>query len=253
MPARHLVFIGLDGWGGAYVSGANMPTVKRMMSGGASSLDFRCIMPSNSRPNWKALFSGTAPEDHNMDSFPTIFSLIKDSKQNEESILFYEWNELLALYRDDTADIIKIFSDSESTGLIADYIKERKPLFTAIVYNEPDHIGHDKRWGSAAYYAKLKELDGYIAVIEQAVKDAGIYNETVFVLSSDHGGTMWGHGLSSRRQRRIPLVIYGSMIKKGFVIPAGGSICDIAPTMAAILGLKVPDEWTGQFIRGIFR
>ena len=58
IPARHLVFIGLDGWGGAYASRANMPVTERMIAGGASSLDMRCVMPSNSWPNWTALFSG---------------------------------------------------------------------------------------------------------------------------------------------------------------------------------------------------
>jgi len=29
-------------------------------------------------------------------------------------------------------------------------------------------------------------------------------------------------------------------------------LCDIAPTMAAILGLQIPSEWTGQVIWDIF-
>ena len=122
-----------------------------------------------------------------------------------------------------------------------------------MVFDEPDATGHSKRWGSAAYYAKLAELDSFIGKIEQAVKDAGIHDSTVFILSSDHGGVLWGHGFRSSRQRRIPMVVYGSNIKEGYVIPSPLSICDIAPTMAAILGLEVPPEWTGQVLTGIFK
>ena len=119
-----------------------------------------------------------------------------------------------------------------------------------MVFNEPDHTGF---WGCPSYYAKLAELDGFIAIIEQAVRDAGIYDNTIFILSADHGGTIWGHGSNIPRHRRIPLIIYGNNIKEGFVIPARRSICDIAPTMAVILGLEIPAEWTGLPLLGIFK
>ena len=250
IPARHLVFIGLDGWGGAYVSRANMPTVKRMMTGGASSLDMRSVMPSNSRPNWAALFSGAPPEFIDSDRFPTIFTLVN---QTQRSVFFYEWNELEKISPDDSTEKLRILSNSESAGLIAEYITEKKPFFTAVAFNEPDSTGHSKRWGSAAYSAKLAELDSFIGIIEQAVKDAGIYDSTVFMLSADHGGALWGHGFNSSRHRRIPLIVYGTDIKEGYSIPSPLSICDIAPTMAAVLGLEVPPEWTGQVLRGIFK
>jgi arylsulfatase A-like enzyme len=96
-------------------------------------------------------------------------------------------------------------------------------------------------------------LDGLIAVIEQAVKDAGIYDSTVFILSADHGGSFRGHGANFPKQRKIPLVMYGPGIKEGFVILSPVSICDIAPTMAALLGMEIPPEWTGCLLQEIFK
>ena len=253
IPAEHLIFIGLDGWGGAYVQKADMPTVKRMMAGGASSLYVKCVKPSNSLPNWTALFSGAPPEDQTTGLFPTIFSLVKNSGSAGNPALFYEWSGLQNIIHADTAERKTIFSDRESAELIAAYIVKEKPAFTAAVFNEPDSAGHSNRWGSAAYCAKLAELDSFIAVIEQAAKDAGIYDSTVFMLSADHGGVLWGHGFNGSKQCRIPLVIYGSNIKEGYAIPKNRSICDIAPTMAVILGLQVPPEWAGQPLQGIFK
>jgi len=247
-PAGHLVFIGLDGWGGAYTQRANMPTVKRMMAEGASTLKMQCVMPSSSRPNWTALFCGTPPENQNAEPFPSIFTLVKNS--GKVSVFFYEWTELQKICPDEIVEKRTINSDLESARLIADYITETKPAFTAVVFNEPDHTGF---WGCRRYYNKLAELDVFIGIIEQALKDAGIHDDTVFMLSSDHGGVVWGHGGNTPRQRRIPLVIYGGIIKEGYVIPAQRSICDIAPTMAAILGLEVPPEWTGRLLTGVFK
>jgi predicted AlkP superfamily pyrophosphatase or phosphodiesterase len=253
IPAQHLVFIGLDGWGGSYVPNANMPTVKRMMADGASSIDVRCVMPSTSWPNWTSLFFGAAPEDRTAEQFPSIFTVVESNSQESTAVFFYEWGELNKICSDETAVKLEIKSDLESAQKIATYFIERKPTFTAIVFNEPDFTGHGKRWGSSAYYAKLTELDGFIAIIEEAVKNAGVYDNTVFVLSADHGGTFWGHGSNSSNHRRIPLVIFGRGIKTGFAIPSPISICDITPTMAAILGMEIPPEWTGNILTDIFR
>jgi len=258
VPARHLVFIGLDGWGGAYVSRANMPTVKRMMSQGAWSVTARSVMPSNSWPNWTSVFSGTPPEQRNPDqfntgAFPTIFTLVKNKTQIKKTVLFYEWGELQKLCPDEAAEKQVILSDPESARKAAAYIIKNKPVFTAVAFNEPDSTGHNRGWGSASYYAKLAELDGLITIIEQAVKDADIYDSTVFILSADHGGSFHGHGASFPKQRKIPLVIYGPGIKEGVAISSAVSICDIAPTMAAILGLEIPSEWTGRILTEIFK
>ncbi|MDR0312072.1 MAG: alkaline phosphatase [Treponema sp.] len=252
-PAQHIVFIGLDGWGGVYVTDANMPTVKRMMAEGASSIDARCVMPSVSWPNWSSLFSGTPPKSRTSEQFPSIFTLVKNSRQINTPVFFYEWGDLNNICSDETANKIRISSNLESVQRIVDYFLENKPVFTAIQFNEPDHTGHRKKYGSEEYYAKLTELDGFIAIIEEAVKDAGVYDNTVFVLAADHGGSAYGHGLNIAKHRKIPLIFFGKGIKEGYTIPSPISICDIAPTMAAILGLETPLEWTGNTLRDIFR
>jgi arylsulfatase A-like enzyme len=268
VPARHLVFIGLDGWGGAFVSKANMPTVKRMMAQGAWSLDARNVMPAVSWPNWASLFCGAAPEQRAsfakqeasknravkiIDYFPTIFTVVKNSGQEKKAVFFYEWDELQKICPDPATEKQQILSDIESAGKIAAYIIEQKPFFTAVSFTEPDDTGHAKKWGSAAYYAKLAEMDNLIAVIEQAVKDAGIYDSTVFVLSADHGGIGRGHGANFPVNRKIPMVFYGSGIKEGFAIPPPVRNYDITPTMAALLGMEIPSEWTGRILYEIFK
>jgi len=268
VPVKHLVFIILDGWGAAYVPKADMPTVKRMMSQGAWTISARSVKPSMSWPNWSSIFCGAPPKIRTPDAkkeaslnravrmidyFPSIFTQIKKEGQTKKSVFFYEWYELTNICPDDATDKQIILSDIESTNKVAAYIKEQKPFFTAVGYSEPDSTGHDKSWGSAAYYAKLKEMDGLIAVIEQAVKDAGIYDNTVFVLVADHGGTFKGHGASSPKQRKIPMIFYGCGIKQGFNIPSPVNIYDITPTMATLLGMEIPPEWTGRILYEVFK
>ena len=258
-PARHIVLIVMDGWGGAYVPKADMPAVKRMIAGGASSMDMRCVMPSISWPNWSTIFSGTPPEYRNggtsnnvsavMD-FPTIFALLKNNRRPK--VFFFEWSILNYICPDEETEKIRIKSDIESAQNVASYIVKNKPVFTAVGFNEPDHTGHSGHWGSPDYYKKLAELDNLVSIIEQGVKDAGIYDSTIFVFSADHGGNYWGHGRNIKKHRKIPIIFYGPGIKSGFTIPSPLSISDIAPTMASILGLEIPPQWKGRPLTEIF-
>jgi len=255
---KHLIFIGFDGWGASYLKKANMPTVKRMISNGASSTETRSVMPSVSWPNWSSIFMGTPPEKRANDNFPSIFTIVKESfstvqeDSETQSVLFYEWKDLYNICPDDTTAKFEISSDYESVYKIATYILTKKPVFTAIAFDQPDAAGHSKGWGSKTYYEKLTLLDNFIAIIEQAVRDSGIYDSTVFVFSADHGGSFKGHGLNTSKHRKIPLIFYGAGIRKGYVIPFPTDIYDITPTMATILGLQVPKEWTGRPIFEIF-
>ncbi|MDR2211886.1 MAG: alkaline phosphatase [Spirochaetaceae bacterium] len=251
-PARRVVFIGLDGLGAAYLSRADMPVVKRMIREGASSLHVKNVLPTNSWPNWSSLFRGAPPERNGEENFPTIFSVLRDQGRGKRAVFFYEWSGLRDICRDHSADMRDIQTDMAAAAEIAAYIAEEKPDLTVVVFNEPDSTGHSERWGSGAYYAKLRELDGLMGLIEQGVKDGGFYDSTVFVISADHGGILWGHGFNTPRQRNVPLIVYGRGIRKGLVIQSPLGICDIAPTMAVILGLGIPEEWTGRPIMEVF-
>lgn len=94
------------------------------------------------------------------------------------------------------------------------YIKENKPSLVAICFDNPDHVGHKEGHDTPAYYSKLEELDGYIARIVAAVKEAGMYDDTIFIITSDHGGIKKGHGGKTMAEMQTPFIIAGKNIKK---------------------------------------
>jgi predicted AlkP superfamily pyrophosphatase or phosphodiesterase len=270
---RHVVFIGLDGWGAYSVARADMPVVKRMISGGSFAPKARSVLPTNSRPNWSSLFMGSPPGVHGYAGpgadplfqsplrdrygfFPTIFALLKSQRPQSTLALFYEWEEIGGLCPPEIPDralrIPDLSANPEAVKSIARYIVDHKPSFTVIIFNEPDSVGHAKAHGSKAYYEKLRELDGLISLIVEGVKEGGIYEETVFIVSTDHGGFLWGHGFNFPRQREIPLVIYGKTIKSGLVLTGRINITDIAPTIGAIFKLEAPPAWTGRILTEVF-
>ena len=99
---------------------------------------------------------------------------------------------------------------------------------------------------------RLPEIDAYIAQIVEATKEAGIYDETIFMIVSDHGGINKGHGSISMSEMEAPLVFFGPGVKKGYKIEQPVVRYDTAPTVAYIFGAKCPDVWRGRAMVEIF-
>lgn len=84
------------------------------------------------------------------------------------------------------------------------YIKEKQPTLLAICFDNPDHVGHQAGHNTPEYYAKLKELDGYVSRIIQAVTEAGMLKETIFIVTADHGGIEKDMAARPCRKCRLP-------------------------------------------------
>lgn len=272
----HIFLIGFDGWGSYSFPKAEMPVLKRMMAQGCWTLKKRSVLPTLSAPNWASMLMGASPEMHGFtknysnpeipaiavtdnQAFPAISQLLRKKKENAEIVFFYQWNGLN--YVVDTLSInhvsyMPIRNRKEWYSEINDsackYIKEKKPSLCTIIYNYPDHYGHAKGFDSNEYYESLKVLDNCLDVIIQAVKDAGIIEKSIFIVTSDHGGSGKTHGGKTLNEMETPFVIFGCNIKKGFEISDSMMQFDIAATLAYIFGLDVPQAWIGRPVKTVF-
>lgn len=67
---------------------------------------------------------------------------------------------------------------------------------------------------------------------------AGMWDNSIIILSSDHGGINKGHG--------------GKGVKKGNEVKESIVTYDTAATIAYIFGLKTPRVWTGRPVKEAF-
>lgn len=273
--AEHVILIGLDGWGAYSYDKADMPTVKNMAQEGCYTLKKRSVLPSSSAVNWASMYMGAGPELHGYtewgsrvpelpsrvvdeDSiFPTVFGLLR--RQIPDAVIgnIAEWNgiryvcDTLALNHD--LVISEKPLNQSTTTAACDYIKSAKPTLLNIVYDEPDHVGHGTGHDTEAYYAKLHELDSCVCEIVQATKDAGIYDNSIIIVTADHGGINKGHGGKTMAEMETPFIILGKGIKKGGnEIPESMMQFDIAATIAKIFGLETPQVWIGRPVMSVF-
>lgn len=272
----HVFIIGFDGWGSYSMPKAEMPVLKGMMAQGCWTLKKRSVLPSKSAPNWASMFMGASPEIHGYTQnnqnaeipsmvvsennvFPTVSQLLRKQNENVDIALFYQWYGLN--YVADTLSINHMAylpvgkrKDwyTEINNSACKYIKEKKPSLCTIIYNYPDHFGHATGFDSNEYFESLKMLDKSLDVIIQAVKDAGIIDKSIFIVTSDHGGTGKVHGGKTLKEMETPFVIFGCNVKKGFEISDSIMQYDIAATVAYIFGLDVPQVWIGRPVKTVF-
>nr|MDE6543506.1 alkaline phosphatase [Muribaculaceae bacterium] len=143
--------------------------------------------------------------------------------------------------------------NQSTTKAACEYIKSAKPTLLNIVYDEPDHAGHVAGHDTPQYYAKLHELDSCVAEIVQATKEAGIYDNSIIIVTADHGGIGKGHGGKTMQEMETPFIILGKGIRKGGnEIPESMMQFDVAPTIARIFGLETPQVWIGRPVLSIF-
>lgn len=272
--AKHVVLIGLDGWGAYSMEKADMPTVGELMTNGSYTLKKRSVLPSSSAVNWASMYMGAGPELHGYtewgsqtpelpsrvvdknDIFPTIFGLLRQAYPEVEIGCIYEWDGIR--YVCDTLSLsyekhVTESPQNQSTAKCAiEYIKNKRPTFVNIVFDEPDHVGHADGHDTPAYYKKLNELDGYIGQIMQAIKEAGIWDETIIIVTADHGGIEKGHGGKTMQEMETAFIIAGKNVKKGYEFSESMMQFDCAATIAYIFGLEQPQVWIGRPMKQVF-
>ena len=85
-----------------------------------------------------------------------------------------------------------------------------------------------------------------------AVREAGIMDDTVVILTADHGCIETGHGGKTMNEMQTPIVFYGKNVKKGFKIPESTMVYDIAGTIAYLLDVPQPQVWIARPIMSAF-
>jgi arylsulfatase A-like enzyme len=110
------------------------------------------------------------------------------------------------------------------------------------------------------YDASIRFCDHHIGALFQTLRDAGVWEEVLVILTSDHGEQMGGDGVygdhtsTHEQTQRVPLVVRLPEKFGGLRIPvAAGSRCpglvlglDLTPTLAELAGLAVPAGWQGR-------
>ena len=106
---------------------------------------------------------------------------------------------------------------------------------------------------SRGYYAHIAALDDGLAMVLDAIDQADIAENTILVVTSDHGEMTWSQGLPTKHMPfdeslRVPFLLRwpGGLREAPRQCPIPLDAPDILPTLAGLTGVAVPDTVEGR-------
>ena len=107
-----------------------------------------------------------------------------------------------------------------------------------------DYGDREKREAAVCYWASISEIDAQFGRLLDQVEAAGALEDTLVVLTSDHGELLGAHGLycknfsAAEEVYHIPLVMAGPGVAQGQVSRARVGLHDLAPTLLEAAGVN---------------
>jgi arylsulfatase A-like enzyme len=118
-----------------------------------------------------------------------------------------------------------------------------------------------KRWKFQQYVKNylrvIRSVDDQVGRVVQYLKENDLYENTIIVYMGDQGFYLGEHGLYDKRwmyeeSLQMPcLICYPRAIKKGINLKDITLNIDIAPTILAYAGIKIPQDIQGKSMKGL--
>ncbi|MBI5518066.1 MAG: 2,3-bisphosphoglycerate-independent phosphoglycerate mutase [Deltaproteobacteria bacterium] len=142
-------------------------------------------------------------------------------------------------------------SAPEVTLAVTEAVRSGRHDFILVNYANPDMVGHTGVLPAAI--AAVEAVDTGLGELSRAVLDA----HGAMIITADHGNCelmvdpVTGAPHTAHTTNPVPLWLVGEGFSRhGTRLRAGGRICDVAPTLLALLGMEKPAVMTGVSLLG---
>lgn len=261
--SEHVIVISIDGLRPDAIARFDAPTLQRMTREGSYSFAAQTIPLSKTLPSHTSMVTGVGPEVHGITwngdmtalrgkvGVPTMFGIAREA--GFVTAAFLSKSKLHHLEVPGTLDHVESpwgwFGswDAETTlRQVEGDLEDERPNLTFVHFGDPDRAGHEHGWMGPDYAAAVSRSDRAVGrIIEVADGVFGAGNYTVIV-TADHGGDGHEHGLDTPEHRTIPWITWGKGVAAGTQIGAPIQTMDTAATTLWLLGIPVPEDWTGR-------
>lgn len=220
------------------------------------TMNARTVMPSVTLPCHMSLFHSVEPSRHGTTT-NTYMPQVRPVKGICETLFaakkncafFYNWEEIRDLSRPNSLAFSYFCkgrrigyekANNIITDAAIDYLTKEDMDFTFLYLGYTDMAGHDHGWMSDEYMAAMENSWNNISKLTDALSD-----DYTVIVTADHGGHDRTHGSDMNEDMTIPVVVRFKGEKAELDL-SEVSILDIAPTVAALLGVAPDEEWEGK-------
>ncbi len=273
VPAiRRVMIVSIDGLRPDLAIRADTPTIHALMQSGSFSLWARTTEVSITLPSHVSMLTGVSPAKHKVDwnadrpanrdsypAFPTLFEIAK--KEGLTTAMSAGKSKFEALAKPGTLDWsyvprIEVTSDASVAKQAVEMIKSHQPQVMFVHFPGVDVAGHSKGWASPEQMAAIHVADTSLGQVIGAARDAKTFDETLLIVTADHGGAGRTHGPNDVRSRLIPWIAVGPGVRANYDLTQAADLNinteDTFATACFVLGLPIDSQIDGKPIQAIF-
>ncbi|MGG5736865.1 MULTISPECIES: Ig-like domain-containing protein [Bacillus cereus group] len=260
-PYKHVFIIGLDGAGIA-VKDATAPNIKNFIANGASTYNAQALSPTISAQNWSGIIHGVTPDKTKLDNtvagsvafpenspYPSFMKVLKQERPYAKIASFAGWSPInKGIIEQSVGAHLESVPDDQLAPKISNYIKTegKDTAITFIHFDDIDGAGHSKGYGSPAYMQQIEKTDKNVGVVLDAIRDAGLLEDSLIIMTTDHGGKGYGHGGESPEEKTIFWAANGPGILAKSSITTSMTNMDTAAVVAQALRSNKPMTWDAK-------
>lgn len=252
--ANRVVILSIDGLRPDAIALAPMPNLMALMQSGAYSLSAQTVYPSVTLIAHSSMLSGLCPAKHGVywnDYLPNLgyaqgtdlFDIAHAAGLRTDMVVSKK--KLIQVTEPSSLDSFVFVNDRDTVvmdRLLEDFPQDFGVLF--IHFAMADGMGHSYGWLSPQQFSVLFRADEALGRFLEELEARNLRNETLLIISADHGGHDSTHGSNSPEDMTIPWIATGPGIQPK-QLTSFIQTTDTAATAAFALGLPLPPEWDG--------
>lgn len=256
-----VLIISIDGLRPDAIELAPMPNLLALMKSGAYSLASQTIFPSVTLPSHTSMLTGLCPAQTGVDwndylpergfaKGTSLFAVAK--KAGLYTVMIVGKKKLIQITPPETIDAFQFINDRDVVlaDLAAPTLKNGFDL-AFIHLATTDDMGHAYGWLSTQQISVIRRADEALGKIFSTLDEAGLRQDTLIIVTADHGGHQQTHGSRLPEDMTIPWVVNGpGVIPQILTLPINTT--DTAATAAWALKLSSPPDWVGRPVTEAF-
>lgn len=253
---KKVLLISIDGMRPDGLKSCGNPYLSELEKSCAYTYNGRSMNPSVTFPCHFSMAHSVPPQRHGILTntyipqvrpVKGIFEKVRDA--GGICAMFYGWEPLRDIARPQAlkfSTYINAYmlesSDTALTDECERILSAHRPDLAFLYMVETDEKGgHDNGWMSEEY---LRRISIAVDSVKRMVEKFG--DEYRIIIMADHGGHDRSHGSELPEDMTVPFFFRGPEFATGEICDRELSLLDIAPTIAALLGIPCEPEWEGR-------
>jgi predicted AlkP superfamily pyrophosphatase or phosphodiesterase len=231
-----------------------MPNLLTLMQTSAYTLAAQTVFPSVTLISHASMLTGLCPSKHGVtwnDYLPRkgfaqgtdLFDLAHATGM--QTVMYVGKEKLRQVTEPASTDIFAFINDRDlviTEKLLVDFPQDFGVLF--VHFPTPDWMGHEYGWMSSEQLSVIRRADEALGQILGGLDARDLRDETLIIITADHGGHDTAHGSKQPEDMTIPWIASGAGIQPRQLTTQVHTM-DTAATAAFALGLSIPEEWDG--------